>query len=291
MIALGRDEGLEDLIVHFIGDAVAVDVHLAAVGDVALVGDSVAVAVLAGRVVDVALVGDAVAVAIRLALVGDPVPIAVGAHAVEDISIGCSIVAGNVGTNASGSSLTQDLLFAINHNNAFGVAGGTAAANPTAAMQKLEGIDGKHHPTIIEHLLCSSFATGQVSTRENSWHDLFNALVWCRLPQLKVAMNAVHYQHLEEESGGRRGKQRDALTLLDESGVIVNGSHAGVLEALAARDWQQAFVGYREAWAGETQVLVCGHAHATSSEQKAMSFPVPMADAPSAAARAECRQD
>jgi len=102
--------------------------------------------------------------------------------------------------------------------------------------------------------------TGQVSTREESWHDLFNALVWCRLPQLKVAMNAVHYQHLEEGSGGRRGKQRDALTLLDESGVIVTGSHSGVLEALAARDWRQAFVGYREAWAGKTHVLVCGHA-------------------------------
>lgn len=102
--------------------------------------------------------------------------------------------------------------------------------------------------------------TGQVSTREESWHDLFNALVWCRLPRLKVAMNAVHYQHLAEESGGRRGKQRDALTLLDESGVIVAGSHAGVLEALAARDWQRAFVGYREAWVDETRVLVCGHA-------------------------------
>ena len=104
------------------------------------------------------------------------------------------------------------------------------------------------------------YETGQVSTREESWHDLFNALVWCRLPQLKVAMNALHYQHLEEESGGRRGKQRDALTLFDESGVIVTGSLAGVLEALAARDWQQAFVGCDEAWAGEIQVLVCGHA-------------------------------
>lgn len=104
------------------------------------------------------------------------------------------------------------------------------------------------------------YETGHVSTRPESWHDLFNALVWCRLPQLKVAMNAVHYQHLEEESGGRRGKQRDALTLLDESGVIVTGSHAGVLEALAARDWQRAFVDYREAWIGEAQILVCGHA-------------------------------
>ena len=104
------------------------------------------------------------------------------------------------------------------------------------------------------------FETGQISTRPESWHDLFNALVWCRLPALKAAMNATHYRCLEEESGGRRGAQRDALTLLDESGVIVTGSHAGVLEALVARDWRRAFVGCRAAWAGEIQVLVCGHA-------------------------------
>lgn len=104
------------------------------------------------------------------------------------------------------------------------------------------------------------YESGQVSTREASWHDLFNALAWCRLPHLKAAMNAVHYRHLGEAHDGRRGKQRDALTLLDESGVIVFGSNSRLLEALAARDWPRAFVGYREAWAEDTQVLVCGHA-------------------------------
>ena len=33
------------------------------------------------------------------------------------------------------------------------------------------------------------FITGEVSTREKNWHDLFNALVWSRFPSLKVAMN------------------------------------------------------------------------------------------------------
>jgi hypothetical protein len=103
------------------------------------------------------------------------------------------------------------------------------------------------------------FETGEVSTREEHWHDLFNALVWCRLPLLKVAMNAVHYDHIEEEENGRRGGQRDALTLLDECGVIVTGPEAGLLEALAAREWRPAFVDYRDAWK-ETRVLVCGHA-------------------------------
>ena len=101
--------------------------------------------------------------------------------------------------------------------------------------------------------------TGEVSTREDCWHDLFNALAWCRFPRLKSAMNEVHYRHLGEEIDGRRGPQRDALTLLDESGVIVTSPDPALLEALFARDWQRAFVGQREAWAS-TGVAVCGHA-------------------------------
>ena len=104
------------------------------------------------------------------------------------------------------------------------------------------------------------FETGEVSTREDSWHDLFNALAWCRLPKLKAAMNALHYAHLAEERGGRRGPQRDALTLLDESGAIVIGSERALLEALSRRDWKRAFVDLRPCWAGDTRAVVCGHA-------------------------------
>jgi hypothetical protein len=104
------------------------------------------------------------------------------------------------------------------------------------------------------------YETGEVSTRENSWHDLFNALTWCRLPNLKAAMNARHHDELGPERGGRRGKLRDALTLLDESGVIVAGSNPDVLQALVNRDWNAAFVTHRAAWHSELQVLVSGHA-------------------------------
>lgn len=103
------------------------------------------------------------------------------------------------------------------------------------------------------------FETGEVSTRENSWHDLFNALVWCRFPQLKTAMNEVHYRHLDEEQGGRRGSRRDALTLLDESGVVVFSRDEALLSALSARNWDVAFIQRRGAW-NETDIRVCGHA-------------------------------
>ena len=78
------------------------------------------------------------------------------------------------------------------------------------------------------------YETGEVSTREGSWHDLFNALVWSRFPQLKAAMNERHYQRLHEARDGRRGAQRDALTLLDESGVIVTSPDGELLDSLRA---------------------------------------------------------
>jgi hypothetical protein len=104
------------------------------------------------------------------------------------------------------------------------------------------------------------YETGEVSTREANWHDLFNALVWCRLPRLKSAMNTLHYRHLDDGPAGRRGSVRDALTLLDESGIIVASTNPAVLDALEARDWSLAFVAYREAWHHDLRVLICGHA-------------------------------
>lgn len=104
------------------------------------------------------------------------------------------------------------------------------------------------------------FETGRVSTREDNWHDLFNALAWCRFPRLKAAMNAMHYESRGSEEMGRRGKVRDALTLLDESGVIVAGSNPDALQSLVERDWPSAFITHRSAWREEVRVLVCGHA-------------------------------
>lgn len=104
------------------------------------------------------------------------------------------------------------------------------------------------------------YETGEVSTREQNWHDLFNALAWCRFPKLKAAMNARHYAELGTEKSGRRGQVRDALTLLDESGVIVSGAEPGALQALAEKDWNSAFVTHCGKWETGIRVTVCGHA-------------------------------
>jgi hypothetical protein len=116
--------------------------------------------------------------------------------------------------------------------------------------ENLPGVDYEKH----------IFGTGEVSTREANWHDLFNALVWCRFPRLKVAMNAVHFKELESGAQGSRGKQRDALTLFDESGVIVCSSRKENLKALARHNWGGLFKTEADAWVDEIRVFVVGHA-------------------------------
>jgi len=104
------------------------------------------------------------------------------------------------------------------------------------------------------------FETGEVPTREGNWHDLMNALAWCRFPRTKAAMNALHYGQLDRGYTSGRGPLRDALTLFDECGVVVAGSHSEALDALARHDWDAAFLRYREDWGSAMQVRVCGHA-------------------------------
>lgn len=100
--------------------------------------------------------------------------------------------------------------------------------------------------------------SGQVPTRDNL-HDLFNGLVWLLQPALKRRLNTLHAAAIAEQGvGARRGPLRDALTLFDENGAILQASPA-LLTALQARDWQALFVDHAAAWA-QAELTVIGHA-------------------------------
>ena len=102
------------------------------------------------------------------------------------------------------------------------------------------------------------YNTGQVSTRPDNWHDIFNALVWMRFPRTKIAMNTLHFHAWPKQKDGARGKLRDALTLFDECGVIVYSKHLGLLQALSDRRWTEAFTA--DSFSADVGVSVCGHA-------------------------------
>lgn len=99
-------------------------------------------------------------------------------------------------------------------------------------------------------------ATGRVPTRDNA-HDLFNGLVWLRCPAFKAALNRAHLA-APPAPPGQRGPQRDALTLLDESGLLLAAPEP-LRAALQARDWTELFITQRALWR-EARVLVVGHA-------------------------------
>ena len=102
--------------------------------------------------------------------------------------------------------------------------------------------------------------TGQVPTRPDTWHDVLNALVWLRFPRFKAALNAAHGEAIAVETDSQRGRRRDALTVLDESGVWVISRNQALPELLAERAWQTLFWNHRREVETAMQFVVVGHA-------------------------------
>jgi DUF3025 family protein len=104
--------------------------------------------------------------------------------------------------------------------------------------------------------------TGEVETRTENWHDLFNALAWIAFPQAKARINAQHAAILEEggEAEARqRGPERDALTLFDEAGVIVASRSPELLRLIAAFEWKELFWHRRTQLEAHVRFIPFGH--------------------------------
>lgn len=93
--------------------------------------------------------------------------------------------------------------------------------------------DGLHYEARI--------AQGRIATRADNWHDLFNALVWARYPQLKQVLNVQQCRHIETMPPGQRNRAQAALTQFDETGVIVRVRDEDVLAAWDVHDWPALF--------------------------------------------------
>ncbi len=65
---------------------------------------------------------------------------------------------------------------------------------------------------------------GEVPTRDGSWHDLLNALVWAAFPEAKRALHLRQRRLVVPAQPGearRRPRALDALALFDEGGVVL----------------------------------------------------------------------
>jgi len=102
------------------------------------------------------------------------------------------------------------------------------------------------------------FRTGIVPTRDNL-HDFFNGLAWLAFPRAKRRLNELQAAEIARRGiGPTRGPLRDALTLFDENGAVLDAPPV-LWQALLARDWQRLFVTERARWA-QARLLVFGHA-------------------------------
>ena len=103
---------------------------------------------------------------------------------------------------------------------------------------------------IFEHRACP--------TRDNL-HDFFNGLCWLRMPLAKRRLNELQASQIARDGiVASRGLVRDAITLFDENGALLDAPPP-IWAALVERDWQRLFVGLRPLWS-QVRVRVFGHA-------------------------------
>ena len=114
-------------------------------------------------------------------------------------------------------------------------------------------LDGMHYEQRI-------YQSGRIATRENNWHDLFNAMMWLRYPRIKSALNVRQWNDVRQHGLKTRTPGQCAMTLFDEAGAIVT-MPAGMLECWKRHDWHGLFIEHADAWrSGRAAVAVFGHA-------------------------------
>ena len=98
-----------------------------------------------------------------------------------------------------------------------------------------------------------------VPTRAGNLHDACNALAWLAFPRAKAALNAVHVRAGVAGTANRRGRARDAATLLDESGLLLACADDALVALLREHRWRELFVTRADDVARAFRPCVLGH--------------------------------
>lgn len=101
---------------------------------------------------------------------------------------------------------------------------------------------------------------GLVATRPGNVHDLLNAQAWLDFPLTKAALNRLHCAQLAAQQDSLRSPVRDALTLFDESGLIVACDQDDLVELLRGFRWKTLFWERRAEVQSAMRFAVLGHA-------------------------------
>lgn len=100
---------------------------------------------------------------------------------------------------------------------------------------------------------------GQVPTRIHTWHDRFNAGMWLLWPHTKRSISSAHLQASQvKPEPSSRNRRRDALTLLDEAGVVIVAPKS-IQQLHQAHAWEDLFWRSRSAWFKTVHPFFIGH--------------------------------
>ena len=122
----------------------------------------------------------------------------------------------------------------------------------------------KHEQRYYEEIIAQD---NRVPTRENSWHDLFNALIWLQFPNTKALLNQLHIQDIKECGVHPRTPRRNRITHFDECGIVLaieSGNEVlsnTLLSQLAHHQWTQCFCEHKSHWWKHITPFVFGHAN------------------------------
>jgi hypothetical protein len=144
-----------------------------------------------------------------------------------------------------------------------------ADGTTTAGGQPLRFVPPRgNDPAERRHYEARIAETGEIETRPENWHDLFNALAWITWPRAKARINAQHAAILAEggeDEARHRGPERDALTLFDEGGVVVASRSPELLRLIVDFEWKELFWRRRAELDAGVRFLAFGHALAEQS--------------------------
>lgn len=131
-------------------------------------------------------------------------------------------------------------------------------------MFKAQGEFPESEVRYYEEIIGQDFV---VPTREESWHDLFNALIWIQFPKTKSLLNKLHMEDIHEYGVHPRTPRRNKITHFDECGVVLAIEEADLvdgnflLDALAKHRWTTVFISNREIFNSTIHPFIFGHAN------------------------------
>lgn len=141
--------------------------------------------------------------------------------------------------------------------------GGTALTNSQGQLLKIVA-QGPHTTIFAEKYAPRIYLTGEIQTRTENWHDLFQVLTWRLFPRTKAVINQRQYHAaLQQQSvtgNVQRSKVENMLSLFDECGAVLLYSDENLGTFVREFEWQQLFWEQRTALEEQFSCVIFGHA-------------------------------